>query len=732
MSRHDDGRDVTDMNPFSATAVARVSESATDFFTIGTGTVQEALSVLSSSLGDDEQPRRETLGASVTVALVGDHGTGKTHLCIELLRHARRLLPGRIQACYLDAPAATFLALHRQFTEALPRAEIATAIRTLPDTTDDLLAGTVRDDDLALCLRLLRDPEHEAAAWEWLCGYPLTESLAAQGIRRSVSSEQLGIDVMAGLATVLHLAGRRVVLIVDEIEKILSASSRTNAAAVAAFRAFLSAFSSTGAVLVIAGVPDWLQVLDEDVRRRIGRIVTMSSMSVADTIEFIRKSMDRAYGSPELAPFSEHTAEYITQLADGVPRRIVRICYQLQRRALDEQTSVTYAMVRDVIRTYFDLVSPQEVRSDIGRILTIEGRPFVRDHLLGEVPDLPVDFWLPIGDGRSGCCLLLTEGVLKSEDVERLLRRADSVRTAAGRVEIQLVVVGYLPAEFERQLADGFGADPIVYGPQRFADDLSAALRTMTRRLEESVGIDPLTSVSSQLERVSRQQTHSQRSVEQLTAHLDEIRLTFESQFSALQRSLAEVAEERRPRTQQDEPDAPETGGALPHRVESLFAGALAALDGVGQVDSMFRDAFRGAGDSGRPRADATRLTVRSVVHSADVLPALGMTVLLREMVGTFRSAVAAWLSHHSISAASDDTAALDALCRTYESEFEEVPLFRLDGLGELAARRSGHVDAVGQLVWSRQRVEIRETLATLAERVRIESLRAISTSEGL
>jgi hypothetical protein len=706
------------MNPFSATAVARVSESATDFFTVSTGAVQEALSVLAESLA----PATEAAPPAVLMALVGDHGTGKTHLCVELSRHARRLLPNRVRTVYLDAPAATFLALHRRFTEVLPRAEVVAAAHALPDTAAAVIPGR----DVATCLDLLRDPEHETAAWEWLCGVPPGAALTARGITRPVSTEELGIEVMAAIATLLHRSGRRLVLIVDEIEKILSASSRSNAAAGSAFRTFLSAFSSTGAVLVLSGVPDWLQVLDVDVRQRVGHIVKMSSMAADDTVDLIRKSHDRALGSPRLEPFSEQTAEYITQLCDGVPRRVVRVCYQLHRRASELGTPVTYAMVRDVIRTYFDLISTQEVRSEIRRILNTEGRTFLRDHLLGAVRDLPVDFWLPVGAERSGCCLLLTEAVLKSDDVDNLIRRADAVRAATDTVEVQLIVVGYLPTDFEWQLTAGFGTEPIVYDPKGFAEDLSAAVRGMIARLEELLGVDPLLSVGSQLERISRQQTHGQRSVEQLTTHLDEIRRSLEHQLSTLQRRVS-GPEEHRPPAGHEEPAAAEAEAPLPHRVESLFTGALAALDEIGRVDTMF-DAFR-VDDAGRPRRDATQLSVRSLVRSNELLPALGVTILLREMVGAFRAGVAAWLSHRRSAAGSDSAATLDALCETYESEFEEMPLFRLDGLGELAAWRSGRVDAVSQLLWAQQRVEIRQTLESLAARVRTESLRAIANS---
>jgi hypothetical protein len=727
MSRHDDGRDAVQVNPFSPTAIARVSESASDFFTVGTPATRAARALLTNLLDRNPGPQGQDTGQPVLVALLGDHGTGKTHLCIELIRHARRHSPGRVHTFYLDAPAATFLALQRQLAEAINQDDIEAAVRSLPDPSPQALRALgVRHPDLAVCLSLLPDAELAEDAWSWVCGQPPSAALAGRGVTGALLDEAAGIHVIADLATILGLDGSRVLFVVDEIEKILSASRRSNAEAGAAFSAFLDAVLPTSATLVVSGVPDWLQVLDEDARAKVrSGIITMSSMTTANTADFIRKAQDRAFGTPVLAPFSEKTAEYIAQFTDGVPRRIARICYQLYREATEGEVPVTFSMVRDV-HAYFDLISTQEVRAAIRHVLEHEGLPYVLHHLPGDNATAPVDFWLPVGDERSGVCILLTESVLKPEEVETLIGRAEAVRSGAGMVEMQLVVVGLLPSELARSLTVGFGTAPLVYEPLRFADDLSATVQDLIRRLELSAGIDPLTSVSNQLQRMRRQHLNGQRTVEQLTDQLDELRLDFDRQFSSLHRTVVEAAEDCRPRTAALEQLPAASGPDLPDRVESLFEGALETLDGVGRVRTVFREAFRSA-EQGVSQGDATRLSVRSMVRSSEVLPALGVTTLLREMVETFRGEVATWMSDHRASAGPHEFATLNAICRTYESEFEEVPLFRLDGLGELAARSSGHVDTVGQLAWSRQRVKIRETLERLAEKVEAESLRSVA-----
>ncbi|MEV0898123.1 hypothetical protein [Actinoplanes sp. NPDC049802] len=727
MSRHDDGRDGVQANPFSPTAIARVSEAAADFFTVGTTATQAALSLLTNLLDRDAGAPGHEPDEPFLVALLGDHGTGKTHLCIELMRHGRRHSPGRVHTFYLDAPAATFLALQRELAEKISRDDLVSAIRHLPDPSPRALAEHgIRHHGLAVCLSLLSGGELADDAWSWIRGRLPSAALAARGVSAGLLDEHDGIQVIADLVTALGLDGSRVLLVVDEVEKILSASNRSNAEAGAAFGVFLEAMRRTPVIPVLSGVPDWLQVLQEDTRQQVRRgIVTMSLMTVGNTVDFIRAAQDRAFGTPMLAPFSEKTAEYVAQFCDGVPRRIARMCYQLYRKSTEDGVPVSFSMVRDV-HAYFDVIGIQDVAAAIRQILERDGLRFSRHHLPGPCTAVAVDFWLPVGDERSGVCILLSDSVLKSEDADRLILRADAVRSEAGPVEIQLVVAGQLPPELARTLALGFGTDPLVHDPLHFADDLSTTVQDLVRRLETAVGIDPLTSVSNQLQRMRRRNQHGDRAIEQLADQLDEIRLNVDRRFASLHRAVIETAGDRRPRAAVVEPPAATARPELPERVGSLFDSALETLDGVRRVRTVFRDTFRLV-EQDVSRGDATRLSVRSMVRSPEVLPALGVTTLLRAMVETFRGEVATWMSDHRTSAGPDELASLNAICRTYESEFEEVPLFRLDGLGELAARSSGHVDTIGQLAWSRQRVIIRETLERLAERVEAESLRAVS-----
>ena len=698
-------------NPFSPTAVARMSGQGTDATTVVTAAIRDATSHLDDYL---------RTGDGAVVAVVGDYGTGKTHLAGELLAHPRRVTGGRGQAIYLDAPGDTFLSLHRRFLARLTR----TAVRDLveryrmepagsgPVGSTDLLARRLSeelaevttDPAFGTALAMLLDPATEAAAWDWLTGHPPGPALTAAGVTASGDVEATAVEAMGVLALLYGRRHERFVLVLDELDKILAAAGRPAPETMARFTRLLGVFTSAGALLVIAGLPDMLHLLGPDVRQRIGPIVRMSALTGEDVRAFIRQTQLRASGEARLAPFTVETTEYLTNLADGVPRRVVRLCYHLFQRAAQAGTPVTHVMVREVVRVQFDLASRQDVAADVRRVLTQDGWSYQRDHLVGSMRDLPVDYWIPLEEQGAGCCVLLTESVLKSEEVDELNRRVVSIRAAVPDSEVILVVVGHLPADFAAELSVTFGVEPIVHDPQSFAEDLSGSVKAAMRRLEEALGADALTSVRQRVERIHRQQSNTQRSIEQLSYQLDEIRGALRQEPAG---RLDAVPDRRR------------AGSAspLPGRVARLFVEAIQALDQLTGFERRLRDAFAPRRAGAGPLADGAT-PLRSLLRSRDVQSAVGTSVLLRRLIEAFRDGVEQWYDNHRADPQPTDLERLDRLCETYDGIAEFLPLFQLDTLGGLTVDDGGD-DGAEPAERSRTWSEARAMFDGLGGRVR-------------
>ncbi|MGC5031058.1 AAA family ATPase [Micromonospora sp. DT229] len=691
---------VDPVNPFSPTAVARVTDAgALATTTVVTVAIRDALAHLDNYL---------LTGDGGTVAVVGDYGTGKTHLAAELLAHARRGTTGTVQAVYLDAPADTFLSLSRRFLGRLSRE----AVRALVDDyraesagaptpadgerrpadgerTQSLaqrlrveLAEVTADPSVGTVLAMLVDPATEAPAWDWLMGYPPGPALVSAGVTVRADVESGAVETMGVLALLLARRHDRFVLVLDELDKILSTAGRPGDETSARFSRLIGVFASAGALLVIAGLPELLHLLTPQVRQRIGPIVRMSALTAQDVRDFIRRSQLRAFGQARLSPFTVETTEYLTNLTDGVPRRLIRLCYHLYQRATQEDTPVTHRMVREAVRVQFDLASRQDVAADVRRVLTQEGWSYQRDHLIGSLRDLPVDFWVPLDEQGAGCCVLLTESVLKVEEVDELNRRVVAIRSAVPDSEVILVVVGHLPAEFSADLTETFSVEPIVHDPQTFAEDLSGSVKASMRRLEQALGADALTSVRQRVERIQRQQTNAQRSLERLSYQLDEIRGDLRPDSRGPVRRDAVSSSPHQAEAA--------LASALPGRVARVFVEAVQALDQLTGFEHHLRDAFTPSRPESARRSGEAAPLLRSGLRSRDVQRALGTALVLRRLIEAFRDGVEQWYVNHRHAPHPADRQRLDRLCETYDGIAEYLPLFQLDLLDDLALPEGG------------------------------------------
>jgi Cdc6-like AAA superfamily ATPase len=768
---HSDIARTVEVNPFSPTAVARVAEFAPDTVTIPTPAIREAVRLLDGYL---ESPQHGNV-----IAIVGDYGTGKTHLAVELLQHAHRKAPERTKTIYLDAPAGTFVALYRRFIEQLELRDVRERVQEYyADIVADALSESAFGMDLAQPLRAgdidpvevvarlglmessflqqvqrkLEDVTHNEAfgtaltlllrhgfddvVWEWLTGHEPDQILADRGIAAAVDTDAAALEAMGVFALLYGHRNRRFIVVIDELDKVLSAANRPTEDAIEGFKKLLEVFAGARAMLVLAGLPDYLDVLSGNARQRIGRVITASALSAENTIDFIRESRRRMHGHDALEPFTPDTVNYLVKLTDGIARKIVRLCFQLYRKATEEQQPVTVAMVHEVaLNNQFDHASIDDVRNAVRRVLNAQGSTYRRDKLVGLDENSRADYWIPVGRAGSGCALVLTESVLTPEDSAQLVRRATAIRNAAdqaGQTEALLIVVGYLPTEFAAELSAAFGAEPLVYDHWRFNETLASALAARIRGLEAVAADDPLEAVQERLGRMSRQQANTQRFIEQLAIRLEDNRTSSDRQLGVLQRELAGISDTLYS-------DAPRSGGdagvptplRLPADVAQLFGDAVTALDSLSQVVVVLRAAFAGAVED-PARAVDLRDEIRDWLRSQKVFPAFGVAVLLKRLVEAFRDGVADWYRSSAPTEQGQlypvDRERLSALCRTYDVLYEELPLIGLEVLGELTTTSTGD-ELYGQTVRSPRLADVRYTLDGLGARVQNAMLESFAQS---
>lgn len=712
-------------NPFLVAAVAKPREFTDGTVSIPTPSITEAISIVDSFL------RSSTVASGTVVAVVGEYGTGKSHLVGAVRHHALSVVPEGLRArvAFIEAGQSTFVDLYKQLigtelrkddvcarvrelyadvlADALEESELTAELAVLlrrgevdpVDLSDRLslmesryldrlrqrLESVTRNRAFGIALPLLLRHDFTDAAWEWLSGHRPDQVLVDRGIDTAVATEELALEAMGVIALLYSTRGQKFLLVIDEMNKVVSATRKPTESAVDAFQKLLTVFSGAQALLVLAGLPDYLEELGGAVGQRIGRIITVSPLTAANTVEYIRQSQEAVGRGRVLHPFTEDTVRYLVKLTDGNARRIIRLCGHLYRHAMDgsprdpAKARVTEAMVRRVAREQAGARTTDHVRNEIRQVLAALGLEYERDHWMDPHTDSKADYWVPYGDDEgAGCALVLTDTVLSQADCDALVSRATFLQTAAEQRQVLLIVVGLVHADFVSALNEAFSEEPISYDHWTFTETLSSVLERQLRLLDR----DEATSLGEErFRRLGRQQANTQRMLEQALKTLNAMRSASDLSLAKIQRELSELSSAQR------SADAVENTPPLrlPPAVSALFASAQSFLDDLDQVDATFRAMFAAA-EGGSVDAIDARVAVRGQLRSQHVFQAVGVAAMLRMLLATFRDSINEWYRTYVPSSSGEpypvDRDRLGALCRAYDTVYEYVPFFRLVDLG--------------------------------------------------
>ncbi|MFG2054630.1 hypothetical protein ACGFI9_11435 [Micromonospora sp. NPDC048930] len=717
---------------------------------------REALDDYLRSPHTPDQPRKGRV-----LTLVGDFGTGKTHLVAALRRRVLESAPAA-DPVYLDAPNGTFVDLYKRFIGQVKRprvmdllsdyyAEVVadeldatphtarTAARLrqgeidpvavvarlhLPDRVllqrlQTTLIRVTRDNDLGTAFTLLLQPEVQTLIWDWLTGNPPSDFLQERGIFRSIGTDTAALDAMAAFGRLHRDRGRPSVLMIDEFDRVLSAvDSRTDFAdRLGPFKRMLEAVGESGALVVLAGMPDMFKIVDESTKQRMGQVVEVSPMTVAEVQEFIRSSHRAIRGDDALDPFTQQAVESLVALTKGVPRQFITLCHYLYGWAQGTQELISPEVVRQVSGNHFDLASVLDVRRDVFHVLNRVGIRVARGHLRERGGEVGVDYWVSDSHGEYRCAILITGGVLSSADVTEVRQRAARARAEAGAVEIVLVVVGYLTEAMATQLVPILKPnDPIVYGRESFPETLQAVVTGVLSRHRETVTANPLEVIIDGVERITRQQATTQELIEYVAQHLAGIGETTERQLTDIRREVASATRGGDPTTTASRPTASPTLTA----VEELFQDALRLLRSIDRMDDDLTAAFADA--PARPLHAGLR-AVQARLRQQDGFSPLGTAVFLGKLVQAFEHAFLDWYDASQLRAGGRPSPAerdrLDRICTRYEALYHDIPLDELKKLVESSVRDPEHDDVVSQAAGPTIRLDdIRRTFAELGVRV--------------
>ncbi|MET9225513.1 hypothetical protein [Lentzea sp. NPDC003310] len=709
-------------NPFLMAAVAKPREFSAGTVSIPTPSITEAVSIVDSFL------RPSTLPSGTVIAIVGEYGTGKSHLVGAVLHHALSAPERwRPRVAFLEARPATFVDLYKQLigtelrrddvcarvrefyadvlADALGESELTAGIAHRLRSGDadpvevsdrlnlmgskyltrlrERLEAVTRNRAFGIVLPLLLRHDFADAAWEWLSGHHPDPVLVDRGVDTPIATEELALEAMGVIALLYSTRERKFMLAIDEMNKVVSATRKPTENAVDAFEKLIRVFAGAQALLVLAGLPDYLDELGGTVQQRIGRTILVSPLTADHAIEYIRQSQEAIGRGRVLHPFTEDTVRYLVKLTDGNARRIIRLCNHLYRHAMDlsprdpSRARVSEAMVRKVARDQAGARSTDHVRNEIRQVLAALGLNYERDHWMDPQTDSRADYWVPYGDEEgAGCALVLTDTVLTQADCDALVSRATFLQTAAEQRQVLLIVVGLLNADFVSELGEAFSEEPISYDHWTFTETLSSVLERQLRLLDRD---DALALGEERFRRLGRQQANTQRMLEQALKSLTAMRSSSERSLGQIQRELTELGSADRTAAVAESPPL-----RLPPSVMALFTTAQSLLDGLDQVDATLRTVFAAAAGDSANAIDA-RVAVRAQLRSPHLFSAVGVGALLRTLLITFRDSINEWYRSYVPSSSGGpypvDKDRLSALCRAYDTVYEYIPFYRLEDL---------------------------------------------------
>ncbi|MEO5873368.1 MAG: hypothetical protein ABIS86_09755 [Streptosporangiaceae bacterium] len=726
-----------DDNPFPPNAAAEVL-GGDEAVTVTTNAVDRALRHWRAY-------RDGAGGQGRVIALLGEQGTGKTHIASRILHEVRELPGGDAQEIYVQAqwggfrntytgaflnwfrPPDILRRLREYYANIIADSLGASgfperATQRLRDGMVDPqrfvtefglpesdylellnadLADVTRNKEFGAAFTLLLRGDLKSQVAEWLRGEDPDHLLQERGITTRIGTAGEALDAMGVLTLLYHGRARRFVLVLDEMDRVLPSASPPDEETLEAFRKFLKLMVEKGVFLVLAGLPELITAMGPVLKERLSEEIRVGQFTSIEARELVELSMARTHYGHGLGPFSDEIVDYIVELTGGNARQVIQLCHSCYQQSR-ETREVTETMVDLAAKGKVTLIEPAQLHQIVQDRLRRLGRTeFDTGHPIGGPNGPRADIWIPAYG--SGVALMLSGALVKAGPAGALAERARQIKAADPRCLTLLIVAGYVSRPAFEALAGSFSEGPLGYTDDRFAEDFAHALSRLEQRME--VGdVDALRVVRTGLSQLTIAQATTQNFLENLASEVRSLQVTSGQQLATVQRELQE-------------------GPALPERVEEVFRRVLTELRDLFYLGAALGEAF-----GGEPGAAATLLQRMTV--DADKARAIGVAYLAEQVIVSFREAVLAWFGEPpgQDPAVRDDR--LKALCRNCDTALEYLPLNALNALSGPASWSVGHSDVLDEALLPRRRGDLYGLLDDLGAHV-MEAVRAVLSEGG-
>lgn len=241
-------------------------------------------------------------------------GAGKSHVLFHLAFRLEsspnkqcRILPVVVE---MPEQARSFHDLYRQIVAKIPIGELAAALTLLP------AGGLVRELKQAGQVLAHGGAQEKEVAWEWITGGRpyLTDLRRCTNIGRRIEDDLAATDALCGILKGLGNRQTRLVVLLDEFQRLGILKKSTRDALLSSLRSVFSRTPEFFSVLLGAALRmerNALDLLSPELRTLLGRRPTLSlpEMSGVEAVEFVRGRFQffrpSGFGGVPFAPFSE-------------------------------------------------------------------------------------------------------------------------------------------------------------------------------------------------------------------------------------------------------------------------------------------------------------------------------------------------------------------------------------------------------------------------------------------
>ncbi|MFI7125488.1 hypothetical protein ACIBQ1_07320 [Nonomuraea sp. NPDC050153] len=487
--------------------------------------------------------------------LYGAHGIGKTHAARHMMAFVQDERPEAVQL-YLRFHEDDFVAAYRRLVSQLSQTLLADlSLGYLGTIESDLAARAVRrashaegmapdrlGPDLVETGEVLEEqakeiaavagdgprfqraltylirPDYSEAAYDWLCGRPISPGAAAAiGVDGRIDDPLTCRYGLQLLATLVTRGGRPFVIVLDQCEKFLLVDGEPVAANIGLLQGLVEMIpEASGLLLLVTSETGW-EVMPQDLRQRLGAGACHLLPLTPDQAELVLSTyIGAARQAPHtgIQPFTDMGLRELLRHSGGNIRLLLQLAWASFEAAAPRLSSIDAEVVSRASARRSRSPDLASLAKQIETELRAEGLSAERVEENGRL----ASFQVP--DGREPRAVIrLSEAVFFDDEVAN----ASEVLESGPRCFTALLVTGYVSPPVLDTLRE---AIPVVL----VADGSAAFARELHGLVERIAAIRGPAGQPDTLD-------------EALLARLEELSVERRGEAAALRRELAELAE---------------------------------------------------------------------------------------------------------------------------------------------------------------------------------------------